>query len=129
MTLAYSCLLAAAILPILCAGIAKAGGNGFDNANPRDWLSRQSGMRARANAAQSNSFEAFPFFAVAVIAAQTAAANAQGIHQATIDTLAVAFIAARLLYIACYLADRSTLRSLCWTAGFALSIALLVQAR
>lgn len=129
MTLAYSCLLVAAILPILCTVIAKAGGKGFDNKNPREWLGQQSGMRARANAAQSNSFEAFPFFAVAVVAAQTAAVNAAGAHQSTIDALAVAFMVARLLYIACYLADRSTLRSICWTAGFALTIAIFMQVR
>ena len=68
-TLAYWCVLVAALLPIVCAGIAKWGtfgkprrDGGFDNENPRAWLARQTDWRARANAAQANSFEALPFF-------------------------------------------------------------------
>lgn len=36
---------------------------------PRAWLAEQEGFRARANAAQQNLFEVFPFFAVGVILA------------------------------------------------------------
>ena len=71
-TVAYWCVLIAALLPIVCAGIAKWGAfnkprrdGGYDNANPRAWLARQTDWRARANAAQANSFEALPFFIVA----------------------------------------------------------------
>ncbi|MNR69252.1 MAPEG family protein [compost metagenome] len=38
--------------------------------------------------------------------------------QARIDELAVVFIVARLLYTVCYVTDRATLRTLCWTIGF-----------
>jgi MAPEG family len=65
----YWILLFAALLPIVCAGIAKWGvfgksrkEGGYDNHSPRQWLERQSGWRARANAAQANTFEALPFF-------------------------------------------------------------------
>ena len=70
-TIAYWCILFAAILPIVCAGIAKYGmfnihpkQGGYDNNNPRAWLAKQSDWRARANAAQANTFEALPFFFV-----------------------------------------------------------------
>ena len=60
-TIAYWCVLAAALLPIVCAGIAKygmfataPGKGGYDNNNPRSWLARQTDWRGRANAAQAN---------------------------------------------------------------------------
>ena len=33
-----------------------------DNHDPRRWLANQTGWRARANAAQANSYEVLPFF-------------------------------------------------------------------
>jgi uncharacterized MAPEG superfamily protein len=75
-TLAHGCILVAALLPLLCAWIAKWGTfrvprsqGGYDNTDPRAWLARQEGWRARANAAQANSFEGLPFFIGAVLAA------------------------------------------------------------
>jgi len=59
-------VLIAGLLPIVCAGIAKWGVKDFDNRHPRQWLATLEGRRARANAAQENSFEAFPLFAVGV---------------------------------------------------------------
>ncbi len=46
--------------------------------------------------------------------------------QATIDALAVTFTLARVAYGLCYIADRSTLRSLVWTVGFGCMVALFV---
>ena len=76
-TLAHWGLLIAALLPIVCAGIAKSGTmktppqeGGYDNHDPRAWMARQSDWRARADNAQSNSFEALPFFFAAVLSAQ-----------------------------------------------------------
>jgi uncharacterized MAPEG superfamily protein len=121
MTLALWCLMAAALLPIACAGIAKWGFSGFDNNKPRDWLARQQGWRARAHAAQLNSWEALAIFAAAVLTAHLA-----GAPQRTVDALAAGFVVARLAYIGCYLADRASLRSLVWLVGLGLSIALFV---
>jgi len=121
MTLALWCLMVAALLPIVCAGIAKWGFSGFDNNNPRDWLAKQQGWRARAHAAQLNSWEALAIFAAAVLTAHLARAP-----QGTVDALAAGFIAARLAYIGCYLGDRATLRSLVWLVGLGLSIALFI---
>jgi len=41
-------LLIAAFLPYVCAILAKAGGAGFDNRAPRDWLARRSRICLRA---------------------------------------------------------------------------------
>ena len=119
----YLCLLVAGLLPVVCAGIAKAGLKGYDNHNPRAWLAQVTGFRARANAAQANSFEAFPFFASGVLLALHA-----GVDSARVDALAVAFVLARLGYIACYVADKATLRSLVWTVGMGCVVALHVSA-
>jgi len=126
-TVAYWCVLIAALLPIVCAGIAKWGAfnkprrdGGYDNANPRAWLARQTDWRARANAAQANSFEALPFFIGAVIIAQQL-----GAHQARLDILAFLFIVLRLLYTMMYVAGLPTVRSIAWTAAFVVNIAIL----
>ena len=100
-TLAYWCVLIAALLPMVCAGIAKWGTftippqkGGFDNNNPRAWLARQTDWRARANAAQANSFEALPFFIGAVVIA-----HQLGAYQARLDVLAALFVLLRVVYI------------------------------
>lgn len=125
-TLANLCILAACALPIVCAGIAKSTGwgkkrrdGGYDNHDPRAWLAQQSGRAARANAAQANGFEALPLFIAGVLIAQQSGAN-----QGTVDALAAGFVAARVAYIACYLADQQMARSLIWTVGVGLSVAL-----
>lgn len=122
MTLAIVCVLLAGMLPIVSAGIAKAGFKGYDNHNPRDWLAHQTGFRARANAAQANAWEAFPFFAAAVLSAQWL-----GAPQPRIDALALAFILVRVIYLGLYLADRATLRSLVWMTGWGLCVALFLS--
>ncbi|MGB7740859.1 MAG: MAPEG family protein [Steroidobacteraceae bacterium] len=121
MTIAFWCVLVAGFLPYFGTLTAKIGGERFDNSNPRDWLNAQSGFRKRANAAQHNSFEAFPFFAAAVIIAHIA-----GAPQGRIDLFAVVFILARLFYIAFYVADMATLRSLAWFVGIGSVIALFL---
>ncbi|MCP1676065.1 putative MAPEG superfamily protein [Natronocella acetinitrilica] len=121
MTLAYWIVLVAAVMPVVFAGIAKAGGEAYDNRNPRDWLARQEGWRKRANAAQQNSVEAFAPFAAAVIIA-----HQLGAGQATINTLAVLFILCRVVYGALYIKDMHSLRSLAWLAGFGCVIALFI---
>jgi uncharacterized MAPEG superfamily protein len=112
MTIAHWCLLITGLLPIICAGISKWGASDYDNRYPREWLARQEGHRRRANAAQQNSWEAFLWFAVAVLVAMQ-----RGADPSWVDSLAMFFLASRVLYIAFYVADRSTLRSLAWLAG------------
>ena len=122
MTIAYWCVLIAAVIPLLAIAIAKAGAERYNNRDPRTWLSKQQGYRARAAAAQSNSFEAFPFFAAAVIIADMTHSP-----QARVDMLAVVFVLARIIYVTCYLADWPRARSLVWAVGLAMCIAIFVS--
>jgi len=123
MTLAFWCVLVAGFLPYIATLTAKIGGDRFDNANPREWLGAQTGFRMRANAAQLNSFEAFPLFAAGVLVAHFAGAS-----QDRIDLLAVTFVVARLLYLGFYLADIHVLRSLAWFVGIGSAAALFFAA-
>lgn len=67
MAIAIACVILAILLPIIAAGIAKFGpteiavSDPYDNNQPRQWLAKQTGLRARANAAQANIFESLPF--------------------------------------------------------------------
>ncbi len=126
-TVAYWCVLVAALLPIVCAGIAKSGmfsvspkNGGYDNNNPRAWLARQTDWRARANAAQANTFEALPFFFAAVIIAHQLQAA-----QALLDILAFMFVVLRLAYIVMYVADMAKSRSAVWVAALGVNIWIL----
>lgn len=122
MSTAYWCVLVAALMPYVATSIAKAGGERYNNRHPRLWLERQQGFRARANAAQANSFEAFPFFAAAVIIAHLTAAP-----QDRIDALAVIFVVARAVYIVCYLADWHWARSVVWLVGLLATLTIFVS--
>lgn len=126
-TIAYWCVLVAAILPIVCAGIAKYGmfgkslkQGGYDNHNPRAWLARQTDWRARSNAAQANTFEALPFFFVAVVIAHQLQAR-----QAVLDILAFMFIVLRMAYIMMYVADMAKTRTCIWAAALTVNISIL----
>jgi uncharacterized MAPEG superfamily protein len=121
MTIAYWCVLVAALMPYVATAVAKVGGERYSNRNPRRWLDQQQGIRARANAAQANGFEALPFFAAAVIVAHLLHAP-----QARVDMLALVFVAARAAYLVCYLADWHWTRSIVWTIGFVATIAIFV---
>jgi uncharacterized MAPEG superfamily protein len=123
MTTAFWCVLAAALLPYLATTIAKVGGERFNNRNPRGWLDRQQGFRKRADNAQLNSFEAFPFFAAAVIVAHLAHAP-----QDRVDVVAVIFVLARLGYLICYLADWHWMRSLVWLVGWLACLTIFLLA-
>lgn len=126
-TIAYWCVLVAAILPVVCAGMAKYGmfsksrrDGGYDNHNPRAWLAKQTDWRARANAAQANTFEALPFFFAAVIIAHQLQAR-----QAVVDILAFMFIVLRIAYIMMYVADMAKTRSAVWVLALAVNIWIL----
>lgn len=124
LSVAYWCVLAAALLPYIWVVIAKASGERYDNRNPRAWMAKQDNPRLqRANAAQLNSFEAFPAFAAGVVLAQLA-----GVPHERIASLAVAFVALRILHGLFYVLDRALLRSLVWFGAFACVALLMAQA-
>lgn len=122
MTIALWCVLIAGILPQIFGVYAKASRD-FDNNNPREYLARLQGKRARAVAAMNNGYEGFPLFAAAVIIAHLL----QGAHD-TANLLAMGYIASRIVYGVLYIAGLGTLRSLVWIAGLACIIGLFVFA-
>ncbi len=120
-TVAYWCVLVVALMPVLCAMLAKGGAFRLsDNHDPRRWLQAQSGWRARANAAQANCFEALAFFIGAVIIA-----HQLGAPQGRLDALAVAFVLLRVLFVGLYVADKPTARSLVFSAALLVNVAIL----
>jgi len=125
MTIGLWCVLIGILMPLLWTGVAKSMGH-YDlraNQHPRDFLAKLSGPASRANAAQLNSFEAFPAFAAAVLVAQYAHAP-----QHSIDLLAIAWVVLRLIYGALYIANLAALRSLVWFSGMACVVGLFVIA-
>jgi uncharacterized MAPEG superfamily protein len=123
MTFAFWCVLCAGLLPVLTVAVAKGGMRSADNAAPRAWLERQQGMRQRADYAHRNHFEAFPFFAAAVLVAALAHAP-----QGRVDMLAGAFIGLRLIYTGLYLGNLPSLRSAAWTLAYLCILAIFVVA-
>lgn len=126
-TTAYWCVLVMAILPIVCTGIAKYGmfsksrrDGGYDNHDPRAWLAKQTDWRARANAAQANTFEALPFFFAAVIIAHQLQAR-----QTVVDILAFIFVVLRVAYVLMYVADMAKTRSAIWFGALLVNIWIL----
>lgn len=122
MTIAYACLLFMGLFPYVAAGIAKKGFENYDNSMPRQWLAKQTGFRARANAAQANLFESLPLFFAAVIIA-----SINNAPQTRIDLLALSFVAARIAFLICYLANWPTTRTIVWSIGLICVIAIFCQ--
>ena len=122
MSLAYWCVLAAAVLPYFTVAIAKAT-SPYDNANPRRG-DMYSGAANRAHAAHANGFEAFPFFAAAVF---TASGGAPHASIALLNILCIAWIVLRIAYTAAYLGDYSSLRSVIWIVGLFLTVAIFTM--
>ena len=120
---ALLCVLVAGLLPYLFTGVAKATGPRYDNRDVRSWQARLTGLAYRAHAAHLNSFEAFPFFAAAVLAAMVTGADA-----ARVTLLAIAFVVLRLVYFAVYLANVAALRTLVWFGGLGCAVAIFVEA-
>jgi uncharacterized MAPEG superfamily protein len=122
MTIAIWCLLVAGLLPVITVGYAKAKGGSYDNSLPRERATSYEGAAKRAYAAHQNSFEAFPFFAAAVLVAEM-----QGAPRGLLDGLAIAFILFRLGYIWSYITDRATIRSVMFTGAFFSAIGLFLS--
>ena len=123
MTIAEWCIPVAVLVYLLTiAPFKPLGYKEFDNSKPRAPQFYASGIRSRALGAHLNGIETFPFFAIAVVLAEFRAGP-----QFWIDTLAVAFVVARLAYVGLYLTDRPTLRTLVWNVGFAINVGIFVS--
>ncbi|MEM7018259.1 MAG: MAPEG family protein [Pseudomonadota bacterium] len=127
MTTPFWCLLVAVLIPYILAGSSayfriKQFGKP-DNKNPRAQAAELEGAGARAVAAQNNAWEALAVFSVAVFVAHLAGADA-----ATSATIAMVFIAARILHAVFYIANLDILRSLSFIVGIGCCIYLFVLA-
>ena len=123
MQTALICVLIAGLMPYLWTAVAKVTGPRYDNRNVRAWQARLEGLPQRAHAAHLNSFEAFPFFAAAVLAAIIAHADMQ-----RVALLSVAFVVARFAYGFAYLWNLAPLRSFVWFIGLGCVIANALSA-
>ncbi len=120
MTVAEICVFATLMLYLLTIGAAKwTAYRRFDNARPRDPTFYEDPIRARALGAHQNGIEAFPFFAAAVLLAEFRLGPLR-----LIDELAVLFLIVRIAYVFTYLGNRPTLRTILWSLGFAINVAI-----
>jgi len=120
MTVAEWCVFGTLMQYLLTIAAAKWTAFGrFDNARPRAPDFYQDPIRARALGAHQNGIEAFPFFAFAVLLAEFRIGPLP-----LIDELAVLFLIVRIAYVFTYLGNRPTLRSILWSLGFAINIAI-----
>lgn len=117
-------IIIACLLPYVFAVIAKMAG-GFkreDNQNPREFLAKTTGLAARANAVQQNSFESLPLFIAAVLMAEYMV-----IPQVVVMMFGIAYIVLRIIYGICYLANWATLRSIVWMLSLLCPICILLM--
>ncbi len=120
MTVAEYCIFGVVALYLLTiVPIKWIGFRQYDNSMPRDPAFYRDAIRARALGAHQNGIEAFPFFAVAVLLAEFRAAP-----QNLINELAVLFLIVRIAYVLTYIGDRPRLRSILWSVGFVINIAI-----
>lgn len=122
MNVSQTCLLITALMPFVWTMCAKSSSR-YDNHDPRGYLARLDGWRARAFAAHQNSWEAFALFTAALVVAWHNGANMQ-----RVDQLAIVFVASRVLYGVLYLLNWATLRSLVWTVGLVCVVWLFLSA-
>lgn len=117
-------LMIAGAMPFILTLTAKAGRfRARDNHETRAWQAQLTGWRQRAHWAHQNAFEAFPLFAAAAIVAHVAAPGSS-----TAAAAAWGFVAARVAYSACYIADLAALRSVVWFASLGCVVALFATA-
>lgn len=105
-------VVVACLLPFACAFLAKlVGGFNFkiDNQNPREFLAKSTGLSARLNASQTNSFEGLPMFIGAVIFAMYAF-----VPQNIINALAWLYVLLRVVYVVAYALNLAMFRSVIW---------------
>ena len=120
MTIAEWCLFGAVILYLGTVAPAKAFGHReFNNATPRDLAFYEDPVRKRALGAHINGIETFPFFATAVLLAEF-----RNAPQEWVDVLAISFLVTRSMFVAAYVGDKPTARTVLWNAAFAFNIGI-----
>jgi uncharacterized MAPEG superfamily protein len=120
MTVAEWCVFAIVMLYLLSIGSIKwFRFRRFDNSRPRDPAFYDDPIATRALGAHQNGIEAFPFFAAAILLAEY-----RSCPQRLIDELAVLFVIVRIAYVFTYVGNRPTLRSILWSLGFTINVAI-----
>ena len=120
MTIAEWCVFGTLMLSLLTIVSVKwISFRSFDNSRPRDPDFYDDPIRSRALGAHQNGIETFPFFAFAVLLAEFRVGPLR-----LIDELAVLFLIVRIAYVFTYVGNRPTLRSILWSIGFAINIAI-----
>ena len=94
---------------------------GLDNNNPRDQQALLTGYGKRAQGAHLNMFEAFPIFAAGILASLVG-----HVRLDFIVALGTAFIFLRVVYIALYLGDKASARTLVWMVANGISASLIL---
>lgn len=84
----------------------------FDNNHPRLQQARQTGVGARALAAQNNCWETLQIFLLVVFIAY-----ASGVDLYSLTEVSVVFLCLRLVYLFCYLANYCWSRSIVYVSG------------
>lgn len=120
MTIAEWCVFGTLMLSLLTIVSVKwISFRSFDNSRPRDPDFYDDPIHSRALGAHQNGIETFPFFAFAVLLAEYRVGPLR-----LIDELAVLFLIVRIAYVFTYIGNRPTLRSILWSIGFAINIAI-----
>lgn len=123
MTLIISSLIFAALMILITkipVAIAQIKLGGYNNELPRKQQAALSDFGLRALGAHQNTIEAFPVFAAGVGIALWAQSEI-----ATVQTLCIAFVSARILFSVCYWMNWDKVRSVMWAVGFISSIWLM----
>lgn len=120
-------ILVAVLLPYIWATIGmlfkiKMDGK-IDLKSPRDQAARLEGIGKRANAAQSNSWEALGVYTACFLTAVTC-----GVEPEQIMLPAMIWVAFRVMHGLAYLADIGILRMFSFTGGMACSIMIIFRA-
>jgi uncharacterized MAPEG superfamily protein len=120
MTGAEWCLFGAVLLYLVTLAPTKGlAPRDFDNGNPRDPNIFEHPFRKRALGAHINGIETFPFFAAAVLLAEF-----RNAPQVWVDGISIGFLMLRVAFVAAYVGNRPTLRTVLWNAAFAFNLGL-----
>lgn len=123
MTTLIVCLFITVLLAYLSkipVGYAMQKAGGYNNNYPREQQAKLEGFGARAVAAHQNSFESLTVFSAAALTAL-----ATNHITATIEILAMVYVACRVIYHGLYLMDLATLRSSVWFISLVCCISIL----
>ena len=122
MTQLVLCILIVGVMPYALTGLSKSRGFGTrENERTREWQTTLTGWRQRAYWAHQNAFEAIPLFAALAILA-----HLRSPESAVVIEACWAFVALRVAYAACYLADAGRLRTTVWMGSQVAQVALVL---